>query len=289
MSKDILNNIHSKELNILVDKYNINSPKNRIRSRKLISSITFNSTNFGKFIVIDRYENPDKQKYVNFYTIKFIDTGYIVKNIAIKEIRTGAIKDLYYRSVYNIGYLGEEYVNLKRYDKKLYKCLYDRWSSMISRCYNKNDAVYNLYGNKGIYVSKSWLNFSNYCNDVINLPSFNRDLVVSGKLSLDKDSLQLDNTNKLYSKYTCIWIDMKSQAIYVDHELAKEDYKKYVTRVYLNDEIEIFKGIRRYSRDNNLSYSKIQKCINSHIIYKNSYFRDSTKEEIEKYNKKCLN
>ena len=59
MSKPILNNIHTKELNILVDKYNINYTKNRIRSRKLISSITFNSTNFGKFIVVDKYGNQN--------------------------------------------------------------------------------------------------------------------------------------------------------------------------------------------------------------------------------------
>lgn len=289
MNKNILNNIHTKELNALVDKYNIKLPKNRIRSRKFISSITFNSINFGKFIVIDRYENPNKQKYTNFYTIKFIDTNYIVKNIAIKEIRTGSIKDLFYRSVYNIGYLGEEYINLKKYDKKLYKCLYDRWTSMISRCYNKNDAAYNLYGNKGIYVSDSWLNFSNYCYDVINLSSFNRDLVLSGKLTLDKDSLQLNCNSKLYSKETCVWLDMKSQAMYVNHELAKDPYKKYITRVYVDGKIEIFKGIKKYSRDNNLSYSRIQKCINNHTMYKNSYFRVSTKEEIEKYNKKCLN
>lgn len=289
MSKTILNNIHVKELNALVDKYNIKLPKNRIRSRKFISSITFNSINFGKFIVIDRYKNPNKQKYTNFYTVKFIDTNYIVKNIAIKEIRTGSIKDLFYRSVCNIGYLGEEYINLKKYDKKLYKCLYNRWTSMISRCYNKNDPKYNLYGNKGVHVSDSWLNFSNYCYDVINLPSFNRDLVLSGKLTLDKDSLQLNCDNKLYSKETCAWLDMKSQAIYVNHELAKESYKKYITRIYDNGKIEIFKGIRKYSRDNNLSYSRIKKCINNHIMYKNSYFRVSTKEEIEKYNKKCLN
>ena len=81
--------------------------------------------------------------------------------------------------------------------------------------------------------------------------------LVSGKLTLDKDFLQHNKSNKVYSSETCCWIDMKNQGLLVDHELAKDSYKKYVTRVYLNGKIEVFKGIKRYSKDKKLSDYKI--------------------------------
>lgn len=40
--------------------------------------------------------------------------------------------------------------------------IYNRWSAMISRCYNKNTISYKNYGGQGIIVCEEWRDFTNY-------------------------------------------------------------------------------------------------------------------------------
>ena len=53
----------------------------------------------------------------------------------------------------------------------LHSKTYDCWQAMKSRCYNKNNIGYRLYGGKGIRVCNRWLNdFNNFLADMGDCP-----------------------------------------------------------------------------------------------------------------------
>ena len=161
----------------------------------------YHTTNYGDYRIIQNlgYINNDSKLWIR---IKFILTGY-EKDIRYDYIGHD-IQDPYYPRIYGVACMGEITVS-----RAVYKPDYDRWISMISRCYNKYDKDYARYGAIGITVSKEWLIFANYYNDIKYLPGYRFKQQDPYKYHLDKDYLQQDvEYNKtIYSKDTCIWID----------------------------------------------------------------------------------
>lgn len=49
--------------------------------------------------------------------------------------------------------------------------MYKRWSGMVERCRNPNNAKYYLYGEKGITVCERWLNFELFFRDMGEPPT----------------------------------------------------------------------------------------------------------------------
>lgn len=78
--------------------------------------------------------------------------------------------------------------------------LFNTWSSVMNRCYNKNNSGYEYYGGKGIKVCERWLNLDNFIND--NTPLY-------------KDGLTIDriDTFKDYSPENTRWITLGEQSI----------------------------------------------------------------------------
>jgi hypothetical protein len=77
--------------------------------------------------------------------------------------------------------------------------LYHCWYCMLERCYNKKDSNYFRYGGRGIEVSKDWLSFETFFDEM-------KDSYKYG-LTLDR----IDN-NKGYSKGNCRWASHKQQS-----------------------------------------------------------------------------
>lgn len=84
---------------------------------------------------------------------------------------------------------------------------YQRWKSMIKRCYNKNDSAYKNYGKRGIGVCTQWFKFENFKNKMFS--SFVLFEKQNGKNSATLE--RLDN-NKNYCPNNCTWATKSQQS-----------------------------------------------------------------------------
>jgi len=221
--------------------------------------------NYGKYKVIDilneKYKNGARK-----FKAQFIDTGYEVTSTAW-NIQKGRIRDHFYKSVANTGYLGN--ISYKHF-------LYNRWRSMISRCYSDTDKDYKNYGAKGIYVCDGWHCFETYVKDVVKLDEYNEIKVKNKELNLDKDILS-DLENKCYSPETCKWVTVSENAraqinriIYFEATRIIDNYK------------EVSKCPIDFSRKYNLNNNYITNCLrNGHKTYKDWIFKYISKENYE--------
>ena len=218
--------------------------------------------NYGKYEVIDRLNEHwgnGERKFV----VRFIDTGYEVSTTPT-NIKNGRIRDPFYKSVADVGYLGN--ISHKHF-------LYNRWRSMISRCYSETDKDYMRYGAKGIYVSDEWHCFENYVNDVIKLDGYDEIKVRNKELSLDKDILS-NNDNRCYSLETCSWV--------TTFENNKEQFNrnhKYFEGTRISDGYkDISKSPIDFARKYGLNNDLVSNCLRgngkTHKGWKFSYIED---------------
>lgn len=84
-----------------------------------------------------------------------------------------------------------------RHGKKNSK-IYAVWSGMKKRCHNPLASNYNLYGGRGICISKEWENFVTFYRDMGDAPK---------GTSLDR----IDN-DKGYCKENCRWATQSQQS-----------------------------------------------------------------------------
>lgn len=169
----------------------ISYPNKRVENQKLkyVGKI-FKSKRFGYFAIID-YNGCEN------VTIKFVDTGYVATNITIGNILKGEVKDLLFKGVCGIGYIGgTTYGTTTKIGKVK---LYPVWVTMLNRCYSKKrKTLQPAYTD--CLCSEEWHNFqifSEWCR--CNLP---RDEGID--YQLDKDILI--KGNKIYSPATCCFV-----------------------------------------------------------------------------------
>ena len=189
--------------------------------------------------------------------VKFASTGYEAVTTKSHLLRQ-EVKDYLYPSVCGIGYLGEDYKELRSLDKELCCSLRDRWKHMLTRCYNKKHPSYKCYGSKGVHVSKEWLNFSNFFRDVQTLENWDRGRFLDGELTIDKDYYQPNVSNKVYSKETCIWLTSYEQQQLVNYD----DRRKEILAIFPNGDVIKFNGIRTFAKKYHLNEKNVSACLN---------------------------
>ena len=190
------------------------------------------SNNYGDFKII---EDLGFLKYaVRYVKIRFVDTNY--ESVVIyNNAKIGNVKDIMRPMVYGVGCIGtEDVLEANSIDK----ILYHRWINMLSRCYNENDVNYNAYGAIGVKVDNEWLNYNNYRNDVKLIHGYNLFESNPTMYHLDKDYLQLTilHNKRIYSKYTCVWMNRSCNAALINTRAVLpgiiERYRLYFTKVY---------------------------------------------------------
>ena len=146
-------------------------------------------------------------------TIEFTN-GYVKKKVAFKEIEKGKVKDIYYPSVYDIGYLGEG-----SYNPKNSKVVYDTWRGVLRRCYNEKERMKNSTY-KDCTVDKRWHNFQNFAQ-------WYEENYIDG-FHLDKDILFKDN--KVYSSETCCFVPVEINNLLTKTNALRGEYPIGVRR-----------------------------------------------------------
>lgn len=203
----------------------------------------YDSCNFGKFIVLNEVISFLYSENEPRFKIKFLNTGF--QTIAsYSAIRHGKVRDKMVPNVAGIGYAGENIT----VTSPIYYRLYKTWNDMINRCYNIHDRDYYLYGAIGIKVDEEWFSFYNFYNDAIKLPGYDMKLKYPDIYQLDKDYLQFDKpkSQRIYSKYTCMWISKFDNILIMNRE--KENKSGYYGVVF-NDN-------KYYTRINNIIYGE---------------------------------
>lgn len=157
----------------------------------------YESPKYGKYIIIDHNEYNDN------FIIRFINTGYITE-ASYGTIRHRRVKDNMAPIVAGVGFVGSD-INVTNSEYFEY---YKVWDDMLNRCYNIFDSGYLNYGEIGVKVDPSWFNFTTFYHDCQLLHNFERKVMYPNRYQLDKDFLQLEipKEERIYSKYTCIWI-----------------------------------------------------------------------------------
>ena len=132
--------------------------------------------------------------------VRFED-GYEV-DTTLTSISKGCTYNPYSPSVYNIGYFGVG--KYKSSINKNHTIDYKVWGSMFQRCYS-NIFQEKQPAYKGATVCKEWHNFQNFAKWYEE----NCPRIEGEKFQLDKDLLQHDVKNKIYSPSTCIFLPQK--------------------------------------------------------------------------------
>ena len=146
----------------------------------------------------------------NDLVIKF-ENGYIIKIKDYTSFKKGIVKNPYYPSVYNIGYLGETSTRENGKPLKSYKI----WEAMIKRCYSKKSNI-NYPSYDKCEVCEEWLCYANFKK------WYNENIyeIVGEKICLDKDILV--QNNKIYSPETCIFVPEYINKLFMGHERTYE-------------------------------------------------------------------
>ena len=125
--------------------------------------------------------------------IQFTITGS-VRKANIDNIRAGKVRDLYQKTSYGVGWLGE-------YERTGYHVQAQQlWRNIIKRCYTDDPKGYK---SKGTTLDPRWHCFADFLRDLPSLPNFTFWLDKKG-YQLDKD-IRVPGSN-VYSFETCMFV-----------------------------------------------------------------------------------
>lgn len=129
-------------------------------------------------------------------SVEFYEHGFIRK-ARYSNFKSGSVKGPYCKSVYGVGYLGEDFYNYK--DIRNLRP-YRYWRNMIKRCYCKKaqEKCCKSYIGKTVY--DKWHNFSNFYKWYED----NYYEIENEKMQLDKDILV--KGSKIYGPNTCVFV-----------------------------------------------------------------------------------
>lgn len=160
--------------------------ESRESGHRLIGQV-FDTGQYGKAIVVNYFNN----KHV---VVEFLNTGTLC-SVRLNNLRKGRIADAFATHRSKLIY-GHGVVGVGKYRKRTHKKAYDRWLSMLSRCYNPA-----MHIREPAYadctVCDEWLNFQSFA-------TWHYKQIDGEGFSLDKDILV--KGNKQYGPEYCALI-----------------------------------------------------------------------------------
>ena len=189
------------------------------------------SNNYGPFKII-KITDKDKTHHQKVI-IEFINTGYI-KEVLMSNIHKGNVKDdtiLPYNNIDHFNqYQREQFVNLK---------IKEIWYDMIARCTKPHHKEFYAYGELGIAISDTWMNFDIFNYDIRQLFQFDKFYNNPYNYQLDKDYLQLaiPKYQRIYSKDTCIFLSNRDNTNLriIENKLLNINSSKYYGVALIKD------------------------------------------------------
>ena len=156
----------------------------------------FQTNGMDEIEIVDKVEDNIKRRVVKF------NNGYLLE-VDISAIIKGNVKNPFIKTTCGVGYSG---IHKKKYDKKIKEI----WKGMIYRCYsgsNKNITY------KNVVVCEEWHNCATFCEWYEKNYPYHIDGI---KFQMDKDLLQLNKKEKIYSPETCIFLPHKINSFFTN-------------------------------------------------------------------------
>lgn len=133
-------------------------------------------------------------------TVKF-ENSIVIKNVSYNTVKNGGIKNVYYPSVYDVGYKG-----IGIYRCKTHPLIYKSWAHILERGYSKKYKLkFPTY--KDVTVCTEWHCFQNFASWYEE----NWKPYMEG-WHLDKDILL--KGNKIYSPETCAFVPSELNTLF---------------------------------------------------------------------------
>ena len=210
----------------------------------------FKSTQGQKFKIIE-YIN------CNNCTIQFED-GFILKNKIYKYLKIGYVLNPYFKSIYNLGFMGEGIYKSKNNSKNT--VYYNCWVNMFNRCYNeKYQEKQPTYAE--CYIDERWHNFQVFAE-------WFEENYVKG-FDLDKDILI--KGNKVYSPETCCFVPSEINNLFI-----KRQNNRGLLPIGIKPSGNNFQvGLNRYSKYVHLgNFKTIGEAFESYKVAKELYIKE---------------
>lgn len=151
---------------------------------------------------------------------------------------------------------------------KVHMKLHAVWRSMMGRCYHEKNHSYKNYGAVGVTVCNKWKTYDGFLEDVDKIENYNLDLILKGKLQLDKDIKQQNKPKKEYSLHTCCWVTPSENA-------GNRRNNKYIICIHLRSEdVFLTKNRDKLCRDYNLDSSSVWRILENNANSDNKYVKN---------------
>lgn len=123
----------------------------------------------------------------------------------------------------------------------------------MRRCYKQNHPRYHLYGGSGVTICEKWRRLEGFIEEVDLIEGFNSELLVNGKIHLDKDSK--DIKNKIYCLSKCKFISIEENNKY------KPNQQRNIIGTSPNGDTYEFFNQSEFAREHNLRQTSISGCL----------------------------